>query len=76
MLLLLNVAAAVHRCHIAMVDDVYDCCRSLLDIDVNAASGVHLHMGLHAVMLAVMRHFDRCACTTLSRCLFTASMTA
>jgi len=54
-----NVAAAVHRCHIAMAADVYDCCRSLLDIDVNAASGVHLYVGLQAGMLAEKKHLDR-----------------
>ncbi len=61
LLLLVNVAAAVHCYHIAMVADVYDCCRSLLGIDVNAASGVQLHMGLQAVMLAEKRHLDRLA---------------
>ena len=61
LLVLVNVAAAVHRYHIAMVANVYNRCRSLLDIDGNAATGVHLHMGLQAVMLAQKRHLDRLA---------------
>ena len=80
LLLLVTVAAAVHRYHTAMVANDYNRCRSLLDIDGNAASGVHLHMGLPAVMLAEKRHLDRLAeeisSANLSRCLFSASMTA
>lgn len=61
LLLLVNVAAAVHCCHMGTVADVYKCCRSLLDIEVNAASGVHLHMGLQAVTLAEKMFLDRSA---------------
>ena len=76
LLLLVNGAAAVHRHHIAMAAHVYDCCRSLLDIAVNAASGVYLHVGLQAVMLAEKRYLDRVVQAHLSRYLFSASMTA
>ncbi len=95
LILLVDVAAAAaHRYHPVMVDDVYDCCRSLLGIDVNTASGVHSHVVLQAVMLAEKRHLDRLAeeiylnksvepflfrqisSANLSRCLFSASMTA
>ena len=61
LLVLVNVAAAVHRYHSSMVANVYNRCRSLLDIDGNAASGVHLHVRLQAVMLAEKRHLDRLA---------------